>query len=387
MATMDFISWQRSSIIAGAIQSGGRLTRSIALSIDDTQDAFPEASVPINIAFPAASDVQALRPTSIRHLAPKPNTSDAETTKCVHLDFFDADLPWRYTPEAAVGNILRPWMVLLVGTDDELSVSAGVVTVVDSVLANHPLAESAKWAHVQSAGAATFSRILSPYKLKAQRPHTAALVPAFTAAGGMMWDGAVRHFGVLPAYFSWRFQAAEEGDFETLARALKAAESRNLGIATLRYERPVTDIKVSLTMGGAITSLKEHPDEPEKVEAARKDLAELQKIKDSHSDDEVPRQPDRAILQLPDLGSPWREDTHAVQWSKSMNDDPRHRSAAGLGAAMAVADQEALIAAAVEQAGALADAGQRIAFLAAGLDGAKRAWSRRLPAKDRKSVV
>lgn len=379
MATLEFISWQRPSIIAGAAKTGGRLTHSLALSLDDTQDAVGAATFQINLAFPNADDVQGLRPTAIRHMAPKPNTADAETIKCVHVDFFDAGLPWRYTPEAAAGNRLRPWMVLLVGTDDEMSVAAGVVSVTDSVLLAHPLAEAAKWAHIQTDGKDTFSRILSPYGLKAQRTHTAALVPAFTAEGGLMWDDAVRHFDVLPALFSWRFQAAEEGDFETLARALKAADSSNLGIAGLRYARPETGVNVALTMGGAITSLKAHPDEPEQVAAARADLAALQKINDIHPADEVPRQPDRQIMQLPDLGGSWQPDTDAIQWSKSMNDDPRHRGAAGLGMAMAVAEQEALMSAAVEQAGALADASQRIAFLSVGLDGAKRLWDRRLP--------
>ena len=43
---------------------------------------------------------------------------------------------------------------------------------------------------------------------------------------------------VLPAFYSWRFQAAEEGDFETLATALQLRHSGGLGIARLRYSRP-----------------------------------------------------------------------------------------------------------------------------------------------------
>lgn len=379
MATMDFISWRRAHIVAESQPAGGRLGRSIPLSLDDTLDNAGAQPVGLAVAFPAASDVKALRPSAIRHMAPKPNTPDAETTKCVHVDLHDADLPWRYTPEPPAGDVHKPWMVLLVGTDEELSVNAGIASVEDSVLAAHPLESSHKWAHVQSDGTATFSRILSPYRLKPQRSHVAALVPAFTAAGGPMWNAAGRHFDRLPAYFSWRFQAAEEGDFETLARALRAAASENLGIATLHYERPLAGVSAMLTLGGAITSLKGHPSEPAAVEKARNDLDSLQQIEDVHPEGEIPVQPDRWIMQLPDFGNLWTEDTEAAQWSKSMNDDPRHRGSAGLGIEMAVLEQEALMAAAVEQAGALQDAGQRVAFLAAGLDAARRVWDRRLP--------
>lgn len=380
MATMTFISWRRAQIVGRSDRVvEGRLRRSFPLSIDDTQDDAGATSVDIELAFPAAADVKALRRSAIRHMAPRPNTADAETTKCVHIDFFDAELPWRYTPQRAQGDAHKPWMVLLVGTDEELIVEAGIASAQRSVLEAHPLAESHKWAHIQTEAADTFSRILSPYRLKPQRSHIAVLVPAFAADGGPMWDAAGQPRAKLTAYFSWRFQAAEEGDFETLARALNPARSEGLGVATLVYDRPRTGVRAKLTLGGAITSLKDHPDEPEAVKAARGDLNTLQQIHDVHPADEIPVQPDRDIMQLPDFGKLWIEETNTVQWSNAMNDDPRHRGVAGLGTEMAILEQEALMAAAIEQAGALQDAGQRVAFLAAGLDAARRLWKRRLP--------
>lgn len=380
MATMNFLSWRRAQIVGRSDRVvEGRLRRSFPLSLDDTQDGVGATDVDLELAFPAAGDVKALRPSAIRHMAPKPNTADAETTKCVHIDFFDAELPWRYTPEALQGNALRPWMVLLVGTDEELSVAAGIASAQPSVLKAHPLAESHKWAHIQTAAADTFSRILSPYRLKPQRSHMAVLVPAFAADGQSMWDDAGQPRDKLTAYFSWRFQAAEEGDFETLARALEPAETDGLGIATLRYDRPRTGVSAKLTLGGAITSLNGHPSEAEAVDTARGDLKTLQQIEDIHPADEIPRQPDRDIMQLPDFGKLWVEETETVQWSNAINDDPRHRGVAGLGIEMAILEQEALMTAAIGQAGALQDAGQRVAFLAAGLDAAQRLWKRRLP--------
>lgn len=379
--TMNFLSWQRSAIVADADEDGGRLKRSLVLTLDDTGDAAAPIDFPLSIAFPAASDVATVKQSAIRHLAPKSATADAETTKFVHIDFFEPDVPWRYTPKRPMANgALKPWLALLVGTADEMQVAAGLVTVRDSVLLQHDLASSELWAHVQQdeTGRA-FSRLLSPRKLVPQQCHVAALVPAFTSTGESMWAAAMRNFTELPAFFSWEFQAAEEGDFETLARALRLRPSGNLGVATLYYDRPVTNVKASLSLGGAITSLAAHPSLPDEVKAARNDLDVL----NGELQDEIPLgavpPPGRQIMHLPVYGAQWRENPDQIQWSRSMNDDPRHRGVAGLGNRMAVLEQESLLAAAVEQAGALQDAGQRIGFLAFGLDAAKRLWQTRLP--------
>jgi hypothetical protein len=197
-----------------------------------------------------------------------------------------------------------------------------------------------------------------------------------------MWSGVQRNFSVLPAFFSWRFQAAEEGDFETLAAALRLRPSSGLGIASLRYNRPLTNVDETLTLGGAITSLKNHPDEPDAVKAARDDLDVL----NNNVPDEIPPEmdpppPTRQIVQLPNYGALWREDTSAAKWTKSLNDDPRHRGVAGIGLKLGIVEQESLMDAAVSQAGALQDAGQRIGFLAIGIDVSRRLWNRRLPDK------
>lgn len=386
MAPMRFSSWQRSKILSGAQAAGGRLARSLSVQLDDVEDAAPASNNLLPIAFPAAADVMAISSGAIRHMAPKPNTPDAETTKFVHLEFHDAELPWRYTPKPSVKDTggLEPWMVLIVGTNDELDVDRGVVRMVaDAVLVDHDLDLSHRWAHVQTENGASFSRILSPRALKPLRDHVAALVPAFTADGGRMWSRAQRNFSVLPAYFSWRFQAAEEGDFETLAAALRLRPSGGLGIASLRYNRPLKGVDQTLTLGGAITSLKNHPDEPEAVKVARDDLDVLNNdVVDEIPHDIVPRPRMRGIVPLPDYGGLWRADASATKWTKSLNDDPRHRGVAGIGLKLGIIEQESLMNAAVSQAGALQDAGQRIGFLAIGIDVSRRLWNRRLADKD-----
>lgn len=377
--TLRFHAWQRSKLLSASTAQGGRLGRSLALALDDLGDGQPARNADISVLFPAAADVIGIRAEAIRHLAPRPSTPDAETTKLVHLDFHEPDLPWRYTPLPSVEGTggLKPWIVLLVGTADELDAEGGVVTrLADAVLKDHRLELSDRWAHVQAGNGVTISRLLSPRRLVPLRAHVAAIVPAFTADGGEMWTGTQRHFQTLPAFFSWRFQTGEEGDFETLATALRGRPSAGLGIATLRYERPVVNVTARLTLGGAITSLKVHPGEQDQVEIAR---ADLDKINDDLEDIVPPGRPRRDIVQLPNYGGLWHEDTSAARWTRSMNDDPRHRGVAGLGLWMGIVEQEALMDAAVTQAGALGDASQRVSHLAVGIDAARRLWRRRLP--------
>ncbi|MGH8863110.1 MAG: hypothetical protein ACREVZ_00435 [Burkholderiales bacterium] len=381
MATMTFLAWKRSKVLAAAQRDGGRLKGTLPLKLEDKATG-QQISDAVPVLFTAASDVAGLKPGTIRHLAPKPFTSDAETTKLVHVDFNQPDLPWRYTPRAAAAGAqeLRPWIVLIVGTAEELKTAGGQVTHIDPiVLTDHDLSMSHLWAHVHAEGQVSISRLLSPRQLLAQREYVAAIVPAFDPAGEPLWSGAALN-GILPAFFSWRFWTAEEGDFETLATALKLRKAGDLGKAKLRYQRPVTNVDVTLEARGAITSLQPPLPQAADVAAARADLDVLNNnVTDEAPPGAIPPPPLRKIIQLPAYGGLWLEDTDAAKWSKSLNDDPRHRGIAGLGLWMGIVEQESLMDAAVKQAGALQDAGQRIGHLAMGLDAAGRLWTRRLP--------
>ena len=260
MEQIRFLDWTRSKILAEAFAEQGRLKGRVKFTLTEGGASLADAAT---IFFKAAGDVSALRSGAIRHLAPKPFTADAETTKLVHVDFTEPDLPWRYTPQPADAGRLRPWLVLLVGTPDELQVEGALVRRVEGpVLQAHDLALSYRWAHVQLDRDVRIARLLSPAKLIPQREYVAAIVPAFNPAGDDSWSGGDLRYDELPAFFSWGFRTGEEGDFETLATALRLRDAGNLGVAKLRYRRPVTGVDVTLTLGGAITSLKEHPTSP-----------------------------------------------------------------------------------------------------------------------------
>jgi hypothetical protein len=384
---LTFLSWQRSKLFARAKMQGERLGSSLSLRLTDTNTGQFEKGE-AGFTLMSAADIAGLQPGAIKHMAPAPFSRDAETTKFAHVDFWDAGLPWRYTPRVNHPVENSPWLVLLVGTAKEIQVAGNAATVQNRVLSAHDLVSSHLWAHVQSDGQATISRLLSPRRLQAQSEYIAVVVPAFNEHGETMWtviqDGnpdeeahpVVPHFGdrgYLPAFHAWRFWTAEAGDFETLATALKIPEAGEAGKARLHYRRKVpanqVDIDLTLEARGAITSLQLE-DTPQADELDRV-ISDLDVLNDALPD----------TIGMPHYGRPWIPDPDDMPsgWAKQLNDDPRYRGIAGLGTWMGVEAQEALMNAAVQQAGALREAGQRIGNMALGIWAAGRLWERRLP--------
>ncbi len=399
---LTFNAWQRATLFDRAKRPDGkaRLESAVTLTLTDSETN-QSASDDVTFTLLAAGDVAGLKPNAVKHVAPAPFARDAETTKFVHIDLWEPDLPWRYTPLPARNQptpstpdnfVIPPWLVLLVGLDTEIRVEVGVVTRLDDgVLRLHDLAHSHLWAHTQWDGQRTIARILSPrgseldadgkpLGLRPQHEYVAVLVPAFNPAGAPMWrvdgESVIRDFGprgALPAFYSWRFWTAEAGDFETLAAALKLPPAADVGKATLHYRRTVVednlDIQVTMEVRGAITSLQ--PPTPPNQADLDTVIADVDGL-----NDEFP-----LTIGLPSYGRPWLPDPDSILagWPQQLTDDPRVRSVAGLGVWMGVEAQEALINAAVQQAGALREAGQRINHLALGLWASKRLWDRRLP--------
>ena len=321
-------------------------------------------------------DVLGLQPGVVTRRYPSPGTIDAETTKCPYLELADPGLPWRYTPAAnpAAGNLrLRPWMALLVGTEDELPIAGGKVAVAAAVQTAHKLAESYRWAHVQESDGRRTARLLSPRPPPSNANCVAVLVPAFApVTSGPPADAWTGTGGavVLPVYDSWRFRSGPGGDFLTLAKRLKPGQADPAtGRAPVTYARlPAAG---PLQARGALAPLGS-TDAPLPAAIAT-DLAGL-----------VSPPPDprgRTVLGLPAYGDAWRDDPKATPWGAALNGDPRHRGAAGLGLAIGVQDQDDLVEEAQKRAGALGIAAQRIRHLSLGVAAAGSLWQRRLPAE------
>jgi len=366
---LRFYGWERSSVydLATGAAEQGRLLAALPLTLYERDAPANSASATVAFAIAGPQDVGGLQPKAVSRVYPAPNQLEAETTKFAHAEFAAADLPWRYSPKLANGDVLRPWLVLVVGTEDEinllpqnqLALSAAVATA-------HPLAQSARWAHVQDDGHRSIARLISPRVLAPNTAYIAALVPAFQDNGGDRWTGNLA--ATVPCYYFWRFQTGEGGDFEALASALKPGTSDpSLGRAPLAFDR--VDPPAGLEIRGALAPLFS-ADEP-----LPGDVADAMKLLMLPMAD--PR--NRPVIGLPRYGAEWGNPSASL-WGQVLNGDPRHRGVAGLGLKAGIQMQEQLIDAAVSQAGALGEAAQRVRHLAMGLVAARSLWARRLPA-------
>ncbi|MFO1003029.1 MAG: hypothetical protein U0936_22075 [Planctomycetaceae bacterium] len=399
---LTFLSSRRLKFLDGAEVSGGRLTGGVKLKLTDELDpasATRDPNVTVSgFQFVGPADIAALRPGTIVRMCPASGSHDAETTKLVHVDLADADLPWRYTPEGAdtVNHKNRPWLVLVVGKAEEFVVTGGIVVkVIPEVLKRHPLEESFRWAHIQQEpGGREISRLVSPYvdrpqvtgseeKLSPFQRYVAAIVPSFNEIG-QAWnsDGDLnddfKRDG-LPVFHSWEFTTGEAGDFESIVARLKIRTTGNVGKVSLTYRemKDASGTPITMTLRGAITGLDS---EPGKV--SPQVTADLDVLNDPIEEPATGDFPKREIIGLPQYGQPWVEDPNSAPdggWSKSLNEDPRYRSISGMGTWLGVEAQEELMAAGVAQAGALHEVAHRIRQLAMGVDVSSRLWNRRLP--------
>lgn len=376
---LAFTSWQRSAIydlVPDGRLEAGRLVGKLELTLHDTRGPdVATGSVPFHIA--SARDVASLAARAIKRTAPAALAHDVETTKLVHVDFNEPDFPWRYTPRKAAGDVLAPWLVLLVGTSAELSIVGAQVKVGEpGVLRDHPLDQSHRWAHLQDDGTTRLSRIVSPRRLAPQTEYLAVLVPAYDDAGAPAWDlPAGRQPAALAMLHAWRFWTGEAGDFETLAFAILPRSVPGLGRAPLAYRRSALD--AALEVQGAITGLGARLDGPAEA-AARADVQAFKAAVDALAATEPLG---REVVGMPTYGRPWIGEAADAAWSRALNADPRDRGVAGLGLWMGRDAQQELVDACVTQLGAIGLATHLVGQLAFGIALAGSLWSRRLPAE------
>jgi len=372
---LGFLGWRRSGLYANVpsatMTPEGRLRATATVLLQN--ELPPNEAAPDTLTFDimGPGDVAALKAGAVVHMVPPPGTVDFEETKCPYVELAEADLPWRYTPMLAAGLALRPWIVLVVGTPQEVQLhDGGTVTLTNTVLAAHDLTRSSRWAHVQDdrdhPGERLVARLLSPRDLEPTTDYVAVVVPAFAANGNPAWTPATAQLE-LSAFASWRFRTSTEGDFPTLASRLRPAEADpDLGRAPLAYTPlagpPMVSVRGALAPIGSTDQAAPAP-----VSA---DVGTLTTpVVD----------PRRPIVGLPNYGDAWTADPTATTWGAAFHEDPRHRGVAGLGLRAGIDEQELLSDAASKQAGALDEASLRVRNLTAGLSAARSLWSRRLP--------
>lgn len=285
LGSYTFLPWLRQGIsrtIAEADEDKNvrfRATTAVELSL--TGQPLPgmaalATTVKRNVELYGPGEVVGIEPRAIIRTDPRPWITDVEPNYLAHIEFYDEDFPWRYTPARPNGLVLRPWITLVVlkeGAEfDEGTSIAGRPLPFISIKAGFgdvfPAAKDLwAWAHVHTnthlgasaaelvigdaAAAATrletalsanrdlgYSRIVCPRRLKANTAYHAFLIPTFERgrlaglgkdpdiaeyATQSAWEdyGARPEMPSMPYYYRWYFRTGGEGDFESLVRLLK----------------------------------------------------------------------------------------------------------------------------------------------------------------------
>jgi hypothetical protein len=234
--------------------------------LDGTSTSQP---VPRTIQLYGPGDIIGTDGAAIVRTEPRPGVTNFETNYLPFIEFYDEDFPWRYTPSAtfAADRRLRPWLTLLVVTDDEFvdrgMPSGGrlpVIEVPDTAV--FPAFDTLwAWAHVHVNTALggnpadhqsnairlgdvvaanrdqAYSRLLSPRILRPNTGYHAFVVPsfesgrlaglqkdpngaAFPTQGAWVAGRADAEPNLHPIYHRWSFRTGAVGDFEYLVRLL-----------------------------------------------------------------------------------------------------------------------------------------------------------------------
>ncbi|MEU9338561.1 hypothetical protein AB0D49_36335 [Streptomyces sp. NPDC048290] len=239
-------------------------------------------TIPRDVQLYGPGDVIGVDPRAVSRTEPAPWTTSVEPNYLAHIEFYEEDFLWRYSPAAPEDTgRLRPWLALVVlegpgpdGAPGEFTEAAPpdrplpFLTVADpDRVLPHP-EQLGAWAHVHVDGDLDSTvvsdpprmpgvldalrtvlkdtpdraccRLLCPRHLLPDRPYHAFLVPAFETgrlaglglAPALPPDLRADHPawsrgypdqplpGQLPYYHRWSFATGASGDFEYLVRQL-----------------------------------------------------------------------------------------------------------------------------------------------------------------------
>jgi hypothetical protein len=284
LGTYSFLPWLRLGI-AGKIDAadgdaGVALRATVPIGLKLTGEPLGpgnalERPIDREVQLVGPGDIVGLDDRVVFRTEPRNWITNFEPNFLAHVEFYDEDLPWRYTPAGpdASGLRLRPWLVLVVLEEGEFEEGTNLdgkqlpyITVDD--LSLFPPADGLwAWAHTHvnrdlaaspdefvaadMAGVLArlrstldanpdlgFARIVCPRQLGDNRAYHAFLLPTFEtgrlAGLGLDPEGAPHatfsaweSYGgredpaSFPIYSRWYFRTGTQGDFEFLVRLLQ----------------------------------------------------------------------------------------------------------------------------------------------------------------------
>ncbi len=263
-----------------------KLGVSLEMSIRAPGGGVSAASLPAPVVqLLGPGDILGFDPRIVVRTSPEADVGNYEPDLFPHIEFADADFPWRFTATNAhsEGSVM-PWITLVAlaaeGGDaaEYTAIEHGERALPRRIRVNHvgtlPNPQHLRrWAHVHVTGAGSggppdkdgliqtlreqperaVSRLLCTRRLKPKVKYRAFVVPTFElgrkAGLGLAfadmddaltpaWDDTGSGSLELPYYYSWEFRTGLRGDFEHLVRQLEPRKLTGLGKRTVSCESP-----------------------------------------------------------------------------------------------------------------------------------------------------
>lgn len=406
-AIYRFYSWLRQGLLAGLSGPGassqptaGRLSLPVRLRVND------RAPIDVNVQLYGPGDITGLDAREIIRTEPHAHMTDFEPNYFPAIEFDRPDFPWLFTPAAAdSARRLRPWVCLIVIPRERATLKTNPqrpLPAITCALEDLPdLDQSWAWAHAQIVADQrstpdptpratlqqilndhpdrTLSRLLAPRRLDPNTAYYACLVPTYDVGrkAGLgepikpeeeqalkpAWAKTDSSGPItLPVFFQWEFRTGLAGDFESLARRLKAqllpstVGLRPVDIRTPGWGMPTLPQGAPgslLDLGGALLTLETRPRDWPDPPRQTFQLA-LGAILNAPA--AMAGTSGSPALLGPPLYGQWYVDRDSVppadqppHWFRDLNQDPRHRIAAGIGTMVIRKEQEPLMASAWDQ--------------------------------------
>lgn len=395
--TYHFLPWLRRGIGAAIPKATGSLPARASFQVQLTVGAALKGAVTSALPAPASvnvygpGDIVGIDPNLVIRTEPRNFTTNFEPNYLAAIDFDSPDFPWLFTPDAATGDRLAPWIALIVLKDAEFTVPAGATSPlpsigITSIAALQDLSENWSFAHVQVSSDApiaellatdpghAISRVLCPRRLDPETSYTAFLVPAFeigreaglgidvsaVTSAVAAWSATTAASAAspypMPYYYRFEFHTSDEGDFESLVRRIVPIElPPGVGQRPIAVDSPGQNIPSAgppLDFDGALIGIGTQPqawNDPPKT-AFQSEFQTFVNLTSPAIDD--PTKPDPTIV--PPIYGRWHagkasvDRTHAG-WLDDLNLDPRRRTPSGFGTTVVQSKRTALLASAWQQ--------------------------------------
>ncbi len=404
-----FQAWARRGIGAsvtntdtGTLPDRASLDVQISLQVQGGLTPNPVLPPKVTVQLYGPGDIAGIDPGMVIRTEPRQFTVNFEPNYLCGIEFDAPDYPWLFTPAAPNGDRLQPWLALIVLQAGEFalpSIAPNPLPVL-SVLTGaslQDLSTSWNWAHVQISGDAgladtlanapgnAISRLLCPRRLDPETSYSAFLVPAFAVGvqtglgqdvsgvttADPAWTTTTAFPLTLPYYYRFDFHTSDEGDFESLVRALTPRVlPASVGQRPMDVSEPdpgVPSAGAPLGLDGALHSASTQETlwtDPAKTAFQTAVQTWINQTSPATDDPAHPNPADPVVA--PPIYGQWAAaiqsvDRTAAGWENDLNLDPRNRSAAGMGTQIVQNQRTQLMASAWEQVAGVRKANQMLA--------------------------